>query len=572
MSIWKIAWRSIQYRGLGSLLTVLSMALGVMMVVAVLTVHGVLSESFKNNSSFGYDLLLGARGGGLQLTLNSVYYLSRPIDTIPYEYYLTFAKKEQRSQEYRESIAWNALQLQHHAALDMARHQALPMGGGVAGLMQGMAAEMLVEHQLAFMDIDRPHIFASYTDYAIPIVLGDYYEVPLPPGAKDTGQPGRSFRVCGTNPDFFSKLVLNYDTGEKFSFAEGRPFETDDPETGFFGCVLGAATARESGLKVGDKLVITHGVPGESSSHLHDNQPFTVTGIMARTGTPHDRVVFVNMEGFFLFSDHIKPVGDDSVLASGNREKVDRTGQPETQGVDPTELIRKPLPVEQRELTSILLSTTKEDEFGALGMFLQPKLEQGDLERTLNWSSFRPVRAQTSVQAVNPIQEITYLFTFYVDPIRWMLLGLTVMICVVSGLSILVGIYNSMSQRHHEIAVMRALGASRPKVMRIILGESILLSVASGMLGWVAGHSLNWVLSPMIESQTGVSLGFWKMAPAVPILANLPGNRQLPAALLQLSVSPELLLIPGLVFLAILVGIYPAISAYRTDVSRSLGK
>ncbi len=87
MNVLKIAWRSIQHRGLGSLLTILSMALGVMMVVAVLSIHGVVSQSFKNNNSFGYNVLVGARGGGLQLTMNTVYYLSArskifPMNTI----------------------------------------------------------------------------------------------------------------------------------------------------------------------------------------------------------------------------------------------------------------------------------------------------------------------------------------------------------------------------------------------------------------------------------------------------------------------------------------------------------
>lgn len=570
MSIWKIAWRSIQYRGLGSILTVLSMSLGVMMIIAVLTVDGVLNESFRNNSSFGYNLLLGARGGGLQLTLNSVYYLSQPIETIPYEYYLVFAKKEQRAREFRNSIAWNALERQRQATREISTRQALPMAGGIAGLMQGMASEMLEQHQRAFMDIDRPHIFAGYTDYAIPILLGDYYELPKPPGQEDSGQAGKSFRVCGTNSDFFSKLVLNYESQEKISFAEGRAFELDDPEAGFFGCVLGATVARESKAKLGDKLVVTHGVPGESS-HLHENQPFTVVGIMDKTGTPHDRVVFVNMEGFFMFSDHVKPVGDESFLANRSKTDIDRTDQPTPIAIDERELFRQPIPVEQRELTSILLATVNDDGYDLAGTALQPLLEQGDLERTLKWSSFRPVRSQTSVQAVNPIGEITQLFTL-IDPAKWLLLGLTVMICMVSGLSILVGIYNSMSQRHHEIAVMRALGANRSKIMRIVLGESVLLSVASGLFGWIAAHVLNWVLTPMIESQTGVTLGFWKMAPGIPILSYLPGNSLLPPYFLQWIVSPELLLIPGLVLLAVMVGIYPAISAYRTDVSRSLGK
>jgi putative ABC transport system permease protein len=69
MSLWTIAWRSIQQRGLASLLTMLSMALGVMLVVTVLAVHGVVAESFRNNTSLGYNLIVGPKGGNLQLTL-----------------------------------------------------------------------------------------------------------------------------------------------------------------------------------------------------------------------------------------------------------------------------------------------------------------------------------------------------------------------------------------------------------------------------------------------------------------------------------------------------------------------
>ena len=110
MSIFKIAWRSIQHRGLGSLLTILSMALGVMLVVSVLSLLGVVSESFRSNSSFGYNILVGARGGSLQLTMNTVYYLSQPVENVPYEYYLAFCGQEQREQEMRNSFAYKSLQ------------------------------------------------------------------------------------------------------------------------------------------------------------------------------------------------------------------------------------------------------------------------------------------------------------------------------------------------------------------------------------------------------------------------------------------------------------------------------
>ncbi len=576
MSIWRIAWKSIRHRGLGSLLTVLSMALGVMMVVAVLMIYGVVSAAFQSNSSLGYNLLLGARGGSLQLTLNSVFYLSRPIETIPYEYLLAFQGKERRSTELKNSIAWRAMEQQQRTLHELVHRQNLPAGGGLAALLGQAAADMHPRLQQEFMDFDSRGVFANRTDYAVPILMGDYYEIPRPAGSDGLVGPADSFRVCATNTEFFSRLLLDIDTEEKFSCSAGRFFEHSDPECGFFGCVFGAVAARRSGLEPGSKIKITHGVPGEDAAHLHE-QLFTVTGILAPTGTPHDRVVFVNMEGFYLIADHIKPVHDDSVLSAN------RGARPVTSGglreIREDELNRTPLPVEQRELTSILLSTTRDDEFGALTGYLKPLLEGGDLERTLGWSSFRPKTAQTSVQAVNPIQEIAGLFAFYVDPARWLLLGLTILICVVSGLSILVGIYNSMSQRHHEIAVMRALGASRPRVMLIILGEAVLLAVAGGLMGWIAGHLLCWGMSPLLEAQTGMQTGFWLLAPGgLPLgsllgpLGGMFGNSQWAANLLQFRVSPELLLIPGLVLLAIVVGIYPAVSAYRTDVARSLGK
>ena len=49
MNIFQIAWRSIQQRGIASTLTMLSMALGVMLVVLVLSIYGIVSESFRAN-------------------------------------------------------------------------------------------------------------------------------------------------------------------------------------------------------------------------------------------------------------------------------------------------------------------------------------------------------------------------------------------------------------------------------------------------------------------------------------------------------------------------------------------
>lgn len=594
MNVFKIALRSVQYRGLGSLLTILSMALGVMMVVAVLTIHGVISDSFKSNTSFGYNILVGAQGGSLQLTMNSVFYLSQPIDTLPYEYYLSFCNPEVRGKELRNSIAYKSLEEYQHSAELAANQLPLPALGGFDQLAAELTRSLVREQRLGFMEIDQPGFFNRFTETAIPILLGDYYQ-----------KGDSAWRVCATNRDFFDKLVLDVEKQNHFEFAQGRCFDNFDSEAGYFGAVVGSLTARQAKLKLGDRILVTHGDPSSESSHLHD-QEFTVVGILAPTGTPNDRVLFVNMEGFYLINDHIKPVRDDSLLSQPAlsqpavevdpfaEEAAEETTSPQEkppeqspsptaepvlpsaatrpEPVDTQLLNRTPLPVEHREITSILLRTSKNDPYNLLGEMLPPRIKEGELANSLKWSPFRPVRAQTGAQAVNPVGEITKFFAFFVDPVRWLLLGLTTLICVVSGLSILVGIYNSMSQRHHEIAVIRALGASRSKVMLIMLLESVLLALSGGLLGWIGGHALNAALGPYVENQTGVPLGFWHFAPKTPVLQYLFGNSNLPPALLQFAVSPELLLIPGLILLAIAVGIYPAISAYRADIAKSLGK
>jgi putative ABC transport system permease protein len=104
-----------------------------------------------------------------------------------------------------------------------------------------------------------------------------------------------------------------------------------------------------------------------------------------------------------------------------------------------------------------------------------------------------------------------------------------------------------MSERSHDIAVMRALGASRVAVMAIILVESILLSLLGGLAGLALGHGVLAAASPVVEFYTGITVQAWRFT------------------------WHELLLVPGLVAFAALVGFLPALTAYRTDVARTLG-
>ena len=137
-------------------------------------------------------------------------------------------------------------------------------------------------------------------------------------------------------------------------------------------------------------------------------------------------------------------------------------------------MLDKPLPENLGEVTDVLIRTAS---IGGA----PPELTAPDLVKQVN--------KEFVAQAIEPIKEITVLTNTFVRPLQSILLLLTVLIVIVAGIGIMVSIYNSMSERRHEIAVMRA-GAHRGKIMMIVLAESILLSLAGGVMGWVVGHAL----------------------------------------------------------------------------------
>lgn len=491
MSLWKIAWRSIQRRSLASALTGLSMALGVMLVVAVLLIHGIISESFRNNSSLGYNLIVGAKGGRLQLVLNTVFYLSQPVENIPYDFYKEFLSADERTDK-----------------IDGKYHK--------------------------------------FVERVVPVCLGDYY---------------KQFRLVGTTPKMFDNYVYDEDTGESYTFAQGRNLMHFSPEYGYFEAIVGAKVARDAGLKLGDAIAASHGAE-EGKQH---GDMFYVVGILAPTGTPNDRAVFVNMEGFYLLDGHAKPVEDASDTHSSQPDSATAAtatadnspdspsptpppGATTSTAVQDAELPsykRKtvPLPDNQREVTAMLIKTSPIISRGMSNM-----INEGQI-----------------AQAVFPVGEITALFNQLVSPFQRLLLCLTAMICVVSGVGILVSIYNSMNDRRREIAIMRSLGAGRRTVMAIVLLEAIMLALGGGLVGWAGGHLLIAAANPWIEAQTGVAISPFDMAPPVDLLAYLSSN-----PIIKLEVSTEWILVPGLILLAIVVGFLPALSAYRTDVAAAL--
>ena len=97
MTLLGIAWRSIRQRLLTSGLTALSLALGVALVVATLVTGGIVTRAFESGSGLGYNMIVGAKGSPLQLVLNSVYLISKPIENVSWGFYQEFLPAAARS-------------------------------------------------------------------------------------------------------------------------------------------------------------------------------------------------------------------------------------------------------------------------------------------------------------------------------------------------------------------------------------------------------------------------------------------------------------------------------------------
>ncbi|MBS0264016.1 MAG: ABC transporter permease [Planctomycetes bacterium] len=442
MNLVTIAAKSIRQRWLASCLTALSIALGVALMVAVLVINGVVSRMFSQNAT-GFDMILGAKGSPMQLVLNTIYFLDKPIENIPYKYYLDIKKKK-----------WAA--------------------------------------------------------HAIPFALGD------------TTEDGK-FRIVGTIPEYFE---CDYVPGKKFEFQAGKPI------SGTFDAVIGARVARAYGWSVGKKFPIAH---GGNTSDIHDEK-FTVSGVLAPTGLPIDRAVFINYDGFYEIEGHGKSKAEVELEEQARRDAEIVIPQPPPDSAPPAHPAggkKEKISDEQKQVTAILVQSAGKSsaEQSAVAFLIMPRINKGSV-----------------AQAVNPIEQIKKLLNDVVGNIRTMLVVMTALIIVVSGVGIFVSIYNSMSDRKREIAIMRALGARRHTVFSIIIAESVLLCLGGALMGLLLGHAFVFVAGPIVESRSDILIDPWFFE------------------------QHELWILPALLVLAVIVGLVPGITAYRADVAKGLSE
>jgi putative ABC transport system permease protein len=81
-------------------------------------------------------------------------------------------------------------------------------------------------------------------------------------------------------------------------------------------------------------------------------------------------------------------------------------------------------------------------------------------------------------------------------------LAVAAVVMAIGGMVVLTTMLSSVSERRQEIGLFRAMGFRQQHVMRIILSEAALVSMAGGVSGWLAGMGAAILLTPYLANVT----------------------------------------------------------------------
>src|SRR4051812_41670652 len=103
MNLFELILKQIRQRSLSTALTVFSIALGVGLAIAILVLQRE-SGSLFGQTDYGYEVLAGVKGSGLQLTVNTVYRIDRSPGNIKYGVYEKLMKDHAFRQDVRVAV------------------------------------------------------------------------------------------------------------------------------------------------------------------------------------------------------------------------------------------------------------------------------------------------------------------------------------------------------------------------------------------------------------------------------------------------------------------------------------
>ncbi|MEL6675978.1 MAG: FtsX-like permease family protein [Bacteroidota bacterium] len=307
------------------------------------------------------------------------------------------------------------------------------------------------------------------------------------------GDNYKGYRILGTETTY-----IDHYGGE---LAEGKIWEKPMELT------IGSSVAETMNLKVGQEIVSSHGLIDDVTGH--DDAPFTIVGILKPSGTVLDQMMLGAIESVWLIHDE----GHEEEEAEEEGETQDHEGEAEHAEED-------------REITALLITYRS-----PMAMVQLPSL----------------INQGTSMMAAVTAIEVNRLFELFAVGIST-LRAIAIAIMVISIISVLFSLYNSLRDRTYELALMRSLGASRWRLFWLILLEGGVLA----LMGYVLG---------MMVSRGGMAL-----------IANfIAENYRYDFPVFEF-LEAELWLLPITLGLGLLAALLPAWKAYETDISKTLAE
>ena len=368
--------------------------------------------------------------------------------------------------------------------------------------------------------------------WAVPFAVGDSYQ-----GRRIVGTTAQLFGEDGEGHALPEGKVPEVRSGERYAFAAGRDFHERK-----FEAVMGSEVAKDLGLVVGRTFQATHGFPGANDIPDVHPEVWTVVGVLKETHTANDRVLFIPLPTFYAIFEHEtgletlakitgggEEVGSQKLVvgSAGTKPVAEAETVPANEGytTNPDGTINNRLPKGDWEVSAILVKANS----GATLLQLEFLL-----------------RNMPEAMLVRPAQVMGDFFDQVLPPVFQLLLVIAALVLVVSAVSILVSIYNSVAGRAREIAIMRALGATRVRILSIVCLEAGIVGLIGAVVGVVVGHLLVGAGSVYMREVMGTGLAWWHFTGA------------------------EVLYLGVAVVVALLAGLVPAMKAYRTPVAENL--
>jgi putative ABC transport system permease protein len=309
------------------------------------------------------------------------------------------------------------------------------------------------------------------------------------------GDSHRGFRVLGTTPAYFEHY--------RYRQARGLAFHAGGPFRDLFDTVIGADVASALGYRLGDPVVISHGL-GAVSFVAHDDKPFRVAGILEKTGTPVDRTVHVSLEA-------IEAIHVD--WQSGARVPGQSVSAAEVREMD----------LQPKAVTAALLG-------------LKSRLATFRVQRAINEYPQEPLSAILPGAA---LQELWGL----VGTAETALQAVSTMVVATALLGMVTMILTTLNERRREMAILRSVGARPRTVLGLLMAEAGVLTAAGIALGVVLLYAALLLLQPWVDANYGLRL---------PIEAPRPA---------------ELVTLAAVAIAGCLAGLLPALRAYRLSLA-----